>query len=140
MPDDLRARLASALTAYRGQPADSDLDAKVAAERRFADALEEWIASLLPGDESRAGRFAGRWYDGLLLEDQRYDEQGALHICGWIFHVGTHEQHPFQVRLSKDLLGYTLLFADASGPDRRPRHRHLQLDADRAWLFHLSNE
>ena len=74
--DDSLAAAAREWRAGHSQQADTFESA-----RRFADALESWLAAQLPARPP----WIARWFDGLLVDDRRIDAEGWLRVSGRIF-------------------------------------------------------
>jgi hypothetical protein len=103
--------------------------------RRFADALESWVAAQLPVQAP----WTGRWFDGLLVDDRSIDATGWLAVSGRIFRVQNQLMDPLEVRI--DLAGVGLRievwFGDATLPDGVSQSaKLLPMGTPRAWVFH----
>ena len=105
--------------------------------RRFADALESWIAAQVPD----AAPWQGRWFDGLLVDDRSIDAAGWLTVSGRIFRVENQLMDPLEARIDLDGVGLRIevWFGDGAFPDGVSQTaKPLPMGSPRVWLFHAA--
>jgi hypothetical protein len=107
--------------------------------RAFTAVLENWIAAMLPPD-----RFAGRWYDGLVVESQQIPSRGQVLVSGWIWAIERQDRFRFEVELGlgpTDLMRWEVRFGDAStvnGSSNDAGGRPLTFGTPRDWLYRFT--
>jgi len=118
--DELARAVAATAERWRSTPAEVEV------ERAFADALERWIADLLPPEPP----WLGRWFDGLGIDQHRFEEAGRLEVAGHLWHLDTQRPHPFEATLVPGVDGlqsFEVRFGEPEiGWRRRPSNE---------WLF-----
>ena len=134
-PLELDDSLGAAAREWRGgQTQQADI---FESARRFADALESWIAAQVPV----APPWVGRWFDGLLVDDRAIDAAGWLTVSGRIFRVENQLMDPLEVRIDLSGVGLRIevWFGDGAFPDGVAQTaRPLPLGTPRNWIFHAT--
>jgi hypothetical protein len=127
------AQLASTARAWRQSSHGSDLAARAAAERRLADAVEQWLAGLLEADPHWPQQ--GRWYDGLVFHQCTTEDDGdRLHLSGHVWGID-QRQYPFraELHLAPDTDGLAAFEARLALPGPSTKRR-----AEPEWTFHFT--
>ncbi|MCP3142161.1 hypothetical protein [Pyxidicoccus xibeiensis] len=97
----LEEQVADSARAWKVASESSDASAREIAERRLADFLERWVAELLTTDAEWTQH--GRWFDGLIFEELRAEEDDRFSSSGYIWSID-QVKWPFRasIQLSAD--------------------------------------